>query len=432
MNERVFAKCAWRLIPLVVVLYIVSFIDRVNVGFAALTMNKDLGFSPSVFGFGAGVFFVGYLAFQVPANVIIALAGARRWVFCILLTWGAVSAANAFAQGPASFYALRFLLGVAEAGLFPGMVFYLTLWFPQNYRARFAAWLMAAVPIALIVGGPLSGVILGMDGVLGLHGWQWLFLLEGLPACALAFAVRLLLPDGPAAASWLTNEEKETIARRLAAGDAVQHSELWSALHDSRVFALALVNCGIQFGLYGATLWLPQIVQAMGFTNRETGFVVAVPYIAGMTGMILWGRSSDRRSERIWHVALPTMLAAGGFLGASLVEDNFASLVALSCAAVGILAALGVFWSLPSMFLRGTAAAGGIGLVNTIGSLGAFVGSTLVGVLRQQTGSYAAPMAMLAFASVVSAVLVLALGIRSAAHQFWRIAIRAVEISLSP
>jgi ACS family tartrate transporter-like MFS transporter len=409
-DERVFAKCAWRLVPFMAVLYVVNFIDRVNVGFAALTMNRDLGFSPRVFGFGAGVFFVGYLMFQVPANVVIAKVGARRAVFCILLTWGAISGANAFVKDANTFYALRFFLGVAEAGFFPGMIFYLTLWFPQVYRARFTASFIAAIPVAFIIGGPISGLILEMDGVAGLRGWQWLFLIEALPAVASAFVVLLLFPDGPQGASWLSREEKKAISTRLDAEHSIQNHDLWAALGDARVFALALVNCGIQFGLYGITLWLPLIVQGMGFANRATGFVVAVPYLASMAAVILWGRSSDARGERIWHVVCPMLLAGGGFLGASLAQDYLLSLVALTIAAMGIMAALGTFWTVPSLFLRGTAAAGGIALVNTIGSFGGFFGSTFIGLLREQTGGYAAPMAMLAGASVLAAVIMLALG----------------------
>ena len=393
-----------------VLLYLVNFLDRLNVGFAALTMNKDLGFSPAMFGFGAGVFFIGYLLFQVPANVILERVGARRWIFCITAIWGLISASNAFVQGPTSFYALRFLLGVAEAGLFPGMIFYLTLWFPQTYRARFTASFYVAIPLAGIIGGPLSGLILGMDGVGDLHGWQWLFLIEGTPALVLAFAVLKFLPDGPADASWLTGAEKKTIAARHAAEDSTEHRDLWRALRDPRVLALGLVNFGIQCGLYGTTLWLPQIVQAMGFSNLATGFVVALPYVAAMAAMILWGRSSDKRGERIWHVALPILLAAAGFAGASVAQTDPLVLVALTLSMVGIVSAYGPFWSLPSSFLGGSAAAGGIALINTIASLGGFVGPTIIGVLKEQTGSYASAMAMLAIVFVVAALIVLALG----------------------
>ena len=363
-----------------------------------------------MFGFGAGVFFIGYLLFQVPANVILERVGARRWIFCITAIWGLISASNAFVQGPTSFYALRFLLGVAEAGLFPGMIFYLTLWFPQAYRARFTASFYVAIPLAGIIGGPLSGLILGMDGVGDLHGWQWLFLIEGTPALVLAFAVLKFLPDGPADASWLTGAEKKTIAARHAAEDSTEHRDLWRALRDPRVLALGLVNFGIQCGLYGTTLWLPQIVQAMGFSNLATGFVVALPYVAAMAAMILWGRSSDKRGERIWHVALPILLAAAGFAGASLAQTDPLVLVALTLSMVGIVSAYGPFWSLPSSFLGGSAAAGGIALINTIASLGGFVGPTIIGVLKEQTGSYASAMAMLAIVFVVAALIVLALG----------------------
>src|SRR5262245_46294252 len=273
-DDRVFLKCAWRLIPFIVVLYIVNYIDRVNIGFAALTMNRDLGFSASAYGFGAGIFVVSYALFQIPASVSVALVGARRAVFAILLSWGVVSAATAFIKDATSFAVLRFLLGLAEAGFFPGMIFYLSLWFPQNYRARFTAGLMAAIPLAFIVGAPISTLILEMDGVLGLHGWQWLFLIEGLPACILALVVLLVFPDGPRAASWLSADEKQIIASRLAKDDSELNPNLWPALLDPRVYALAVVNFGVQIGLYGTTLWLPLIVQDMGFNNRTTGFLV--------------------------------------------------------------------------------------------------------------------------------------------------------------
>src|SRR5215471_3196311 len=391
-------------------LYLVNYIDRVNVGFAALTMNKDLGFSPAIFGFGAGIFFFSYALFQVPANVIIERVGARRSVFCIMAMWGAISTANAFVQGPVSFYTLRFLLGVAEAGFFPGMIFYLTLWFPQAYRARFTASFMVAIPIASIIGSPLSGFILGMDGLAGFHGWQWLFLLEGLPACVLAFATLKLLPDRPAHASWLSGMEKTTIAESLFAGASVEDRDLWRALRDPRVLALGLWGFGIGAALYGTTLWLPLIVQAMGFSNRATGFVTALPYMLGMGAMILWGRSSDVRGERVWHVALPTLLAATGFITASLAQSDMVVLVALALAVAGMLATFGPIYSLPSSFRGGPALAGGIALFNAIDSLGGFFGPVIIGVLKEKTGNYSASMAALGFAMVISAATVVALG----------------------
>jgi ACS family tartrate transporter-like MFS transporter len=388
----------------------VSYIDRVNVGFAALTMNKDLGFSPAIYGFGAGIFFVGYSLFQVPANVILDRVGARRWVFYILATWGVISAACALVQGPASFYALRFLLGMAEAGCYPGMIFYLTLWFPQAYRGRFTAGFIAAIPLAFVIGAPLSGLILRMDGVAGFHGWQWLFLVEGLPAFLLAFAVRKFLPDGPANASWLTGNEKRTIAARLAAEGTVKHRDLWPALRDLRVLALSLVYLGITTASYGYQLWLPQIAQGMGFSNLTTGFVVALPFLVSIPAMILWGRSSDVRGERIWHVALPMLLAASGFTVASLAQSDLLVLTGLTFAAVGLLAANGPFFSLLSSFLGGTAAAGGIALVIAIANLGGFLGPYFIGVVKEQTGGYAASMAALALAVVAAAAIALALG----------------------
>jgi ACS family tartrate transporter-like MFS transporter len=260
-QDQVFAKCAWRLIPFMGFLLIVNYVDRLNVGFAALTMNKDLGFSPTVFGFGAGVFFVSYALLQVPANVILERVGAKRWVFCILAAWGLLSASNALVQTPTGFYALRFLLGVAEAGFFPGMLLYLTYWFPRGHLARFTANFIVAIPLSFVIGGPLASFILRMDGVAGLHGWQWLFLIEGVPAFLLTFTVLKLLPDGPEHASWLTSEEKKAIATRLAAEEPRGPCDLWHALRDARLLALGVANFAFQPSTYGVGLWLPQIAQ---------------------------------------------------------------------------------------------------------------------------------------------------------------------------
>jgi ACS family tartrate transporter-like MFS transporter len=408
-TDQVFAKCAWRLIPFMVVLYAVNFLDRVNVGFAALTMNRNLGFSPAVYGFGAGIFFVGYCLFEVPSNVALMRIGARRWIFRIVLSWGVISAATAFVQGPASFYAFRFLLGVAEAGLYPGLIFYLTLWFPQAYRARFMAAFITAAPLASVIGGPLSGFILGMDGLAGFHGWQWLFLLEALPACLLAFAVLKLLPDGPYSAAWLTGKEKQIIAARLASENSVRHQEFWASLRDPRVLALGLVLLGFGFARYGIGLFLPQIVQAMGFSNLATGFVVALPYLVSIGAMLLWARSSHASGERAWHVALPALLAASGFAVAAAVQSNLIVFIALTLVTIGIHIAYGPFFSLASSFLRGPAAAGGIALITTISNLGGFLGPSVVGALKQETGSYSSGMAVLALGLIISGIIVLVL-----------------------
>jgi ACS family tartrate transporter-like MFS transporter len=409
-QEQVFAKCARRLIPFIMLLYVVNYIDRVNVAFAALTMNKDLGFSPTVYGLGGTMFFIGYLIFQVPANLILERLGARRWVFIILAVWGVISAANALTADWFSYYALRLILGIAEAGFFPGMLLYLTFWFPQSYRSRFIGSFMAAIPIANIIGGPLSTSILEMEGVWGLHGWQWMFILEGLPATVCAFAVLKFLPDRPASAPWLNADEKKFIASRLAAEDTSEHRDFWPALKDPRVYAIGLVLAGNQVGLYGIQLWMPLIVQSMGFSNFATGPVVAVAFVVGMIAMIYWGRRSDLKRERIWHVALPLLLAAVSLTAASVLQNDLLVLVALTLALAGTLAYNGPFFSLPSTFLAGTAAAGGIGFINALGSVGRSAVSPVIGALKEESGGYASGMLAMACAMALAAALVLVLG----------------------
>jgi len=409
-DDRVFAKCAWRLIPFMVLLYLVSILDRVNVGFAAPTMNTDLRFSPTVYGFGAGILFVGYFLCSVPSNVAVTRLGARRGIFFIVAIWGAISAVQAFVQGPTSFYVLRFFLGVAEAGFYPGMVLYLTYWFPKSHRARFTASFIAAAPLAFIIGGPLSGLILQMNGVLGLHGWQWLLLLEGLLAFVLSFGALEFLPNDPSDAPWLSSNEKDVIGTRLAAEDSSEHHALWPALRDWRVLTLCLSLFGIGFVRFGIGLWLPLIVQGMGFTNLVTGFVVASPYAAAVGAMMFWGRSSDRKGERFWHIAAPALVAASGLLFVGLAYSNVLLLAALFCAVICIEALQGPFWSLPSSFLGSTAAAGGIALIAATGQLGAFFGSTTMGVLRETTGDYTTGVMTFAGLLVMSAIVVLALG----------------------
>ncbi len=409
-QDQVFAKCAWRLIPFMGLLYLINYIDRTNVGFAALTMNADLGFEPAVFGFGAGIFYVGYALFQVPANLILERIGARRWVFCILVTWGLLSASNAFVETPTGFYAIRFFLGIAEAGFFPGMLLYLTYWFPRAQLARFTSNFMIAIPLSFVIGGPLATSILELDGVAGLRGWQWVFLIEGIPASLLAFAALKLLPDGPERAAWLTDEEKRTIAARVVAEEPRGESDLWSALIDARVLMLGLANFTYQVAALGAGLWMPQIVRAMGFSNRATGFVTAAIFVAGAAAMFICGRSSASRGERIWHAAIPWLFAALGFAAATIELSDLFVLVALAVGSTALFAGLGPLFSLPSSFLRGTAVAGGIGVFNTLGNLGAFFGPTLVGVLTQSSGDYRAGLMAVAVAFVLSALITLAAG----------------------
>ncbi|HYM16964.1 MAG TPA: MFS transporter [Micropepsaceae bacterium] len=406
-EEGIFLKCAWRLIPFMGVLYLINFLDRLNVGFAALTMNKDLDFSPSVFGIGAGALFAGYLIFQVPVSMTMERFGARRGIFWIMAVWGLISAGCAFVQGPRSFYMLRFLLGAAEAGFFPGAMFYLTLWFPKAYRARYSAGFVSALAYAGIIGGPLSSFILAnADGIAGLHGWQWLFLLEGLPAFLLAFAVLKLLPDGPATAAWLSAEEKSTIATRHAAEPATGERDLIQAIRDPRILALSLASFAHGAALYGPTLWLPLIVQEMGFSNFATGFVVALPYLASAVVMIIWGRSSDRSGERIWHLIFAWLLCAFGLLVGSFAQNHAVQIGGLTLAMVGIFTSITQLMSLPPLFLRGPAAAGGIAVLNTVVSLGGVVAPPVIGMLKEQTGSYGLSMIMIAVGLALSSALV--------------------------
>jgi ACS family tartrate transporter-like MFS transporter len=392
-------------------LYLVNFIDRVNVGFAALTMNIDLGFSPTIFGFGAGIFFIGYVLSQIPSNVVLARVGARRWIFCILATWSVFSAATAFVQGSTSFYVLRFFLGIAEAGLFPGMIFYLTLWFPKGYQARFIAGFALAVPIAGVIGGPLASIILQMDGLAELHGWQWLFLLEALPAFLLSFAVLKLMPDGPASVEWLTREERAFIASKLAREADVTDGDVWQALRDPRYWAIGFIGILTAQTNFGIALWLPQIVQGMGFSNFATGFIVALPYLASIGSMILVSRSSDANNERIWHCAVPMLVAACGFVAASATQNAFLELIGLTVAMMAYLGgAYGPFYSLLSSLGTGKTAAAGIALANSILIIGGFVGPTVIGIVKDRTGGYSAAMLLLAAALVAAALMLVAFG----------------------
>src|SRR6266850_1339788 len=308
-ESALLSKLTRRLIPFMFMLYIVSYLDRINVGFAALQLNSALKFDPAVFGLGAGIFFIGYFIFEVPSNLIMERVGARIWMARILVTWGVVSSAMMFVRGPATFYALRFLLGVAEAGFFPGMILYLTYWFPSEVRGRAVARFMTATAIAGVIGGPLSGVLLSMDGLAGLAGWQWLFLLEGLPAVILGFVTLAYLPDGPKHAAWLTPDEKAWIIARLEQerSQVLRHGHhtLGDALGSRRVWTLSLIYFAVIMSFYGVSFWLPQIIQSFsGFSNLVVGFLSAVPYIACSIGMVIIGRNSDRTGDRRWHVAI--------------------------------------------------------------------------------------------------------------------------------
>jgi len=409
-DNSVFAKATWRLVPFMVVLYVVAYLDRVNVGFAKLTMDADLGLSDAAYGLGAGIFFFGYFLFEVPSNVIMEKVGARIWISRIMLTWGVVSMATAFVNSATSFYVLRFLLGLAEAGFFPGMVLYLTYWFPSPVRARLIAMFLAAVPLANVLGAPTSGFILEMEGILRLHGWQWLFLLEGAPSVLLGLLVLVLLPNGPKDAKWLNDDERGVITASLASEPKHDHTTLMPMFMDPRVWLLAIPDFGIVLALYGVNLWAPTIVKGMGFTNIETGFIVAAPYLVSMIVMVLWGMSSDARGERVWHIATAATIGAIGLVGVAFFQSHLAILLSLGVAVCGTYAALAVFWTLPPSFLGGTAAAGGIALINSISNLGGFFGPTIMGWLKETTGGFSAGLLVLAAGMLTAAVLVLLVG----------------------
>jgi len=408
-GNAVLRKAAWRLIPLLGVLYFFAFLDRVNVGFAALTMNADLGLSSAVFGLGAGIFFIGYTAFEVPSNVLLERFGARIWIARIMLSWGVLSASMAFVQGPKSFYVVRFLLGVAEAGFFPGIIYYLTCWFPSRERARIIGLFMIALPLSSVIGAPLSTALLGIDSA-GLHGWQWMFLFEAIPTILLGFVVLRFLPDRHHDVSWLTKKEKVWLARELAtetiAHGAHTHS-LGQALLMPRVWRYGLVYFCVLVGLYGFSFWLPQIIASLGkLTNVQVGAVTTIPYALACVALVLWGRHSDATGERTWHVALPPALAALALAAGGWLTDPIAAFGGLCLAAIGIYAGLPAFWALASRGLQGAAAAGAIALINSLGNIGGFLGPFAIGMVKERTGSFAVSMLFIASCLALGAGIV--------------------------
>ena len=402
-------KVTSRLLPFLLLLYVVAWLDRVNIGFAALQMNRDLGFSAAVYGFGAGVFFVGYALFEIPSNLLLVRLGARRWIARIMLTWGALSIAMMFVEGPATFYALRFLLGVAEAGFLPGIIYYLGNWFPSAERARAVSWFMLAIPLSTVVGAPLAGVILSINGWQGLAGWQWLFLLEGVPAVLLGLVVFWYLTDSPEQAHWLKPAEREWLSAHMQAEHTRTHERhglgVRAALMHPMVWRLGLIIFACQSGSYGLTLWIPQIVRNLsGLSDLAVSMISAIPYVAASIGMIVIGASSDRSGERLMHVAVPSVIAAIGFAVSAYLTSPVPGMIALTVAAVGDLSTRGPFWALPTRFLSGGAAAGGIALMNTLGSLGGFVGPYAVGLVRTLTGGFAGGLLLLAGLLLAAAI----------------------------
>ncbi len=414
LERTTMARVTWRLLPFLLLLYIISWLDRVNVGFAKLQMNADLGLSDTAYGLGAGIFFIGYGLCEIPSNLLLVRFGARIWIARIMITWGLISAGMMFVQGPWSFYVLRFLLGVAEAGFLPGIIYYLSHWFPRSYRANAVSWFMIGIPLSIVFGGPLSGWLLGFDGHLGLHGWQWMFLLEGLPAVLLGFVVLGFLTDSPAEAKWLTPQQREWLTQRIANEHTEAHARhgvgLRQALLHPTVWLLALIMFCCQTGSYGFTLWVPTIVKSLSdFTNLQVGFFSAIPYVAAAIGMVLIGRSSDQTGERFLHIAIPSVIGAAGFVATGLITAPAAAMIALSVAAVGDYGTRGPFWALPGKFLAGSAAAGAIALINSMGAFGGFVGPYAVGYLKDATGSFTSGLFLLAGILLTGAILTLVL-----------------------
>jgi MFS transporter, ACS family, tartrate transporter len=410
LEQRTIAKVSWRLLPLIVVIYFVAYMDRTNVSFASLSMNQDLGFTAYIYGWGAGIFFLGYFLFEVPSNVILEKIGARLWIARIMITWGIAAAVMAFVVGPVSFLTLRFLLGVAEAGFFPGMILYFTYWFPSKYRARVIAALFLAVPGANAITAVVSGALLQLDGILGLRGWQWLFILEAIPAILLAFAVLALMTDRPATAKWLEPQERDWLEGVLEAERSRKvkaHGEftLYQALTNTTVLLLSSIYFTIVTATYGITFFLPPILKALGFSDFGTGLATALPYTIGTIGMLLWSWSSDRHNERRMHFVVACLLATVGLIAVGWFTGSYWAIMAMSFAAVGIYGAKPAFWPLPSAFLTGSAAAGGIALVNSIGNLGGFVGPYAVGWIKDATGSFEVGLYFLAACALASAVL---------------------------
>jgi ACS family tartrate transporter-like MFS transporter len=413
-RQSAIAKTARRLIPFLVLCYAVNFLDRVNVGYAALAMNADLGFTPSIYGIGAGIFFVGYILFEIPSNLALKRFGARIWIARIMVSWGLIATAMALVSGETSFYVMRFLLGVAEAGFFPGIVLYLTYWFPARERARIVALFMAAVPIATMVGGPISGALLELHGFLGLKGWQWLFIIEGVPAIVLGAIAFRFLDDGPEQARWLGAEERRALSRTLAAeadaARAIGYAELGQALTRPRVLALGLLYFCIVMGLYGLSFWMPQVIQTYGLSPLAIGFATAIPYFFAAIAMVAWGAHSDRTGERIWHIALSLFVGGMAFACSATPLSLALMLVALTLATSGTYAAIGTFWSLPTAILTGTGAAAGLALVNSLGNVSGLVGPPIIGFLKQETGAFTASLLFLAGMLILGAAIVIAFG----------------------
>lgn len=416
LEQETVRRIAWRLLPLLMLGYFCAYLDRVNVGFAGLTMNTALGFSAAVFGFGSGLFFVGYFLFEIPSNLILARMGARRWIARILITWGIISGLTAFVWNDWSFYGVRLLLGLAEAGFYPGIILYMTWWFPSYYRSRIMGIFQSASVISLIIGPLVSSQLLRLDGALGLAGWQWLFIVEALPPIIMCVVVYIWLTDRPRDAAWLRPDQRDWLEVRLQSErdqrEAIKRFELGEAMRNPRVWWLTLVYFGQNVSNYGLLIFLPQIVKAFGVSTTMTGVISAIPFVFAAFAMIYWGYHSDRNGERTKHVAAACLVCAAGlgvciFIG---MAHPTIIMIALIIGVMGQQAIAPTFWSLPTALLSGTAAAGGIALINAVGNLGGFLGPYMFGLVKDSTGSDTIGLLAIAIAPVVSAIVLLALG----------------------
>lgn len=413
IEKRTIRKITWRIVPFIMILYLIAYIDRVNIGFAVITMKEDLGFTSSILGFGAGIFFLGYFLFEVPSNIILHKVGARIWIARVMVTWGIIAGGMAFIESSTSFYVMRFLLGIAEAGFFPGIILYLSFWFPARNRAGVIALFMAAAPIATAIGSPISAALLEMHGIMGLAGWQWMFLIEALPAVILGVVVFFYMTDRPEKATWLKQDERDWLVKTMqaenAGKDSHQHHSIIRGLANPRVLALALVYFGTSAGLYTLGIWAPQIIKELGVSSMTVGLLNAIPPIVSVVAMILWSRHSDKTNERTWHVALACITAAIGLVIAAGTGSVIGLIAALTIVNVGISCSKPPLWSMPTMFLSGAAAATGIATINSIGNLGGFAGPAMIGWVKDQTGSFTGGLYFVAGLLILSTVITLVL-----------------------
>lgn len=410
----VIRKATKRLLPFLMLAYFIAFVDRVNSGFAALQMNHDVGLSQAAFGLGAGIFYISYVICEVPSNLALEKVGARLWIARIMVTWGLVSGLMALVVGPYSFYAVRFLLGAAEAGFFPGVILYLTYWFPAEYRGRIVSLFMVAIPLSSLIGSPISASLLMTDGWLGLHGWQWMFILEAIPAIAMGIACLFILPNGPAQARWLSTDQRDWLTQTLA-GEKNQartapHMPLLKIMTNRYVLTLALVYAGSSGVSQALSLWQPQMLKSFGLSNMEVGLLNGIPFAIASVAMVWWGRRSDRVRERVWHTALPLGVSALALGSASFATTVAPFVVILCLILVGTYALKGPFFALASEWLAGTAAAAGIAQINALGNLAGFVDSFLIGAIRDATGSYALALLPLVLIAAAGCLAVLLLG----------------------